>query len=144
MKIYIRFGDVPKDEKCRIHRGNEIIGHEDGVSVWNAVLLEDGYHLVAPLHGNTCTYTDFISHAFPEEWYPKPLPDFKIYVVTGDEVGKGSDGEPLLKNVKILKQLSSNYFKYGDNSNYTIKGIDKSQPIKKTQKLIKEEVEIIE
>lgn len=120
-KIYIRIGEIPVDERSKIHLGDKN-EYENGVSVWNAVKLEDGYHLVAPLHGNTYTYTDFISHAFPEEWYGKLLPDsLKIYVVTGDEIGKGSDNEPLLKNVKIIEELPFDYFRYGDNKKYEIK-----------------------
>ena len=119
-KIYIRIGEIPVDERSKIHLG-EKEKYEEGVSVWDAVKLEDGFHLVAPLHGNSYTYTDFIAHAFPEEWYGKLLPNtLKIYVVTGDEIGKGSDNEPLLRNVKILKELSWDYFKYGDDSNYKI------------------------
>ena len=67
-KTYIRFGKIPKNEKSRIHLG-ENIRFENGVSVWDAVKLEDGYHLVAPLQGNTYTYFDFIKMAFPQEWY---------------------------------------------------------------------------
>lgn len=120
-KIYIRIGEIPVDERSKIHLGDKN-EYENGVSVWNAVKLEDGYHLVAPLHGNTCTYTDFISDAFPEEWYGKLLPDsLKIYVVTGDEIGKGSDNEPLLKNVKIIEELPFDYFRYGDNKNMKLK-----------------------
>ena len=121
MKCYIRIGEIPLDERSKIHLGDED-RYEEGVSVWNAVKLEDGYHLVAPIHGNSCTYTDFIADAFPEEWYGKSLPDtLKIYVVTGDEVGRGSDNEPLLRNVKILEELPYDYFKYCDNSQYAIK-----------------------
>ncbi len=29
-----------------------------------------------------------------------------VYLVTGEEAGRGSDGEPLLKNVKILAKLT--------------------------------------
>lgn len=120
-KFYIRIGEIPLDERSKIHLGNED-RYELGVSVWNAVKLEDGYHLVAPIHGNSCTYTDFIADAFPEEWYGKSLPyTLKIYVVTGDEVGRGSDNEPLLKNVKIIEELPYDYFKYGDNTQYAIK-----------------------
>ena len=32
-----------------------------------------------------------------------------VYVVTGKYVGKGTDNEPLIKNVKILKNITSQY-----------------------------------
>lgn len=120
-KIYIRIGKIPLNERSKIHLGDKE-RYEKGVSAWNAIKLEDGYHLVAPLHGNSCTYTDFIADAFPEEWYGKCLPDtLKIYVVTGNEVGRGSDNEPLLRKVKIIEELPYDYFKYGDNTKYEIK-----------------------
>lgn len=121
MKIYLRIGKIPLNEKSKI---GETGKYELGVSVWDCVLLEDGYHLVAPLNGNSFTYADFISHAFPEEWYGKNLPKDKIYVVTGNEVGKGSCNEPLLKNVKVLKELSFDYFKYGLRGRNEIIGND--------------------
>lgn len=110
-KTYIRFGKIPKNEKSRIHLGKDI-RFEIGVSVWDAVKLEDGYHLVAPNHGNTCTYTDFIKMAFPQEWYGDAVPNVPIYVVVGEEVGRGSDNEPLLKNIEIIEELPFDYFKY--------------------------------
>ena len=64
--LYIRFGEIPKNEKSKI--GNGIIGdgykgigYEEGVSVWNAIKLSDGYHLVEALHANSCTHGDFSS-----------------------------------------------------------------------------------
>lgn len=124
-KIYIRFGEIPENEQSKIGNGAigegyKCIGYEIGVSVWDAVLLDDGYHLVAPINGNSATYGDFSSYAFPDDCYGC-RPDDKIYVVSGDEVGKGSDNEPLLKNVKIIKQLPFDYFKYKNNSKYEIK-----------------------
>ena len=110
-KTYIRFGKIPKNEKSRIHLGDDI-RFEIGVSVWDAVKLEDGYHLVAPLQGNSCAYTDFIKMAFPQEWYGDFVSQEPIYVVSGEEVGRGSDNEPLLKNIEIIEELPFDYFNY--------------------------------
>lgn len=118
-KIYIRIGKIPENEQSKIHNNcREVIGYEKGVSVWNAVKLEDGYHLVAPLNGNENSYGDFIADAFPDEYYGKNMStERKIYVVTGDEFGKGSDNEPLLRNIKIIEELSYNYFCYENSPN---------------------------
>ena len=43
---------------------------------------------------------DFVSHE-------------PIYVVSGEEVGRGSDNEPLLKNIEIIEELPFDYFNYG-------------------------------
>lgn len=114
--IYIRFGEIPKDERSKkgngcVGDGYECIGYENGVSVWNAILLDDGYHLVAPINGNSCTHGDFSSMAFPDDCCGCN-PNKKIYVVSGDEVGKGADNEPLIRNVKIIKELPFDYFKF--------------------------------
>lgn len=116
--IYIRFGEIPKDERSKkgngcVGDGYECIGYENGVSVWNAILLDDGYHLVAPINGNSCTHGDFSSMAFPDDCCGCN-PNKKIYVVSGDEVGKGADNEPLIRNVKIIKELSFDYFKFNN------------------------------
>ena len=119
-KIYIRIGEIPENERSKIHN-KEPAEYEKGVSVWNAVKLDDGYHLVAPIKGNSCTYGDFLADAFPDEYYGKYLPTtLKIYVVTGDEIGRGADNEPLLKNIKIIETLPYNYFTYESNP-YKIK-----------------------
>ena len=116
-KEYIRFGEIPKDGCSK--KGNGLsgdgykyIGKEEGVSVWDCVYNFDTkkYHLVAP-HGYSCTYGDFSKCAFPESCLGCD-PKQKIYVVTGIEVGYGSDKEPLLKDVKIVKELPFDYFKY--------------------------------
>lgn len=113
-KTYIRFGKIPTNSKSRIHLGKDIC-FKVGVSVWDAVKLEDGYHLVAPINGNTYTYTNFITMAFPQEWYGDAVPHEPIYVVSGEEVGRGSDNEPLLKNIEIIEELPFDYFNYFKN-----------------------------
>lgn len=120
-KEYIRFGEIPKDERSKrgngvIGDGYECVGYEDGVSVWDCIfnLGTNKYHLVAP-HGNSCTHGDFSQAAFPEDCCGCN-PKKKIYVVTGTEVGYGADKEPLLRNVKIVKELPFNYFAFEKKS----------------------------
>ena len=116
-KEYIRFGEIPKEEKSKrgngiIGDGYKVVGYEEGVSVWDCVYNfdTDKYHLVAP-HGNSCTHGDFSKSAFPDDCYGCD-PNQKIYVVTGIEVGYGADKEPLLKDVKIVKELPYDYFAF--------------------------------
>ena len=76
MKKYIRFGNIPE---------NEVSG------IWRIVLLfqlvkEVGFDLYNLIGGTE-------SGRLP------------MYLVQGDEVGKGSTNEPLLKNIKIIKKL---------------------------------------
>lgn len=112
---YIRFGPIPKDERSLIGNGvtddgYKCVGKEKGVSVWNAVLIKGKWCLVAP-HGDSCTHGDFTRSAFPDDCLGCCKKDL-IYLVEGDEVGIGSDGEPLLINIKIIEQLPFNYFSF--------------------------------
>ena len=110
---YIRFGEIPKDERSKIGNGcvgdgYEVAGKEKGVSVWNCVVIDNEYCLVAP-HPTKYTYGDFCAGAFPDNCYGCCKTD-KIYVVTGDEVGKGADNEPVIRDVQIIEELPYDYF----------------------------------
>lgn len=98
--IFYRFGEIPEDECSSIwNNNNEVIGIEKGVSVYEAHKNING------------TYSPVLS--FPTSEIA--LNSFIInvayftgnkYLVTGDLLDEtGTDGEPLIKNVKILKKL---------------------------------------
>ena len=110
---YIRIGEIPSDEKSRIHRGDAIIGEEEGVSVYNCVEINGFYHIVMPLpmkEGQGQTYECLIQNV-TECRYKINRPS-KVYLVTGDEVGKGSDNEPVIRNVRIIKDITDYYMSY--------------------------------
>lgn len=112
MASYLRFGEIPKDERSinfikMSNRRNDDFswaldtnGYEDalkyvperaferGVSVFE--MGEDGMpvlHNIREVSSLACR-----------------IGDKKIYQVTGDEVDRGNDGEPLIINVKIEKR----------------------------------------
>jgi hypothetical protein len=100
--LYIRFGSLPPNERSTDHATNTL---EDGVSVYAAAREP------AP---DDADYSDF--HENPTVMY-EPYGN-KIqqvlflmfrdtYLVTGDEVGRGTDGEPLLRNVEVIGELNS-------------------------------------
>ena len=93
--IFYRFGDIPEDEKSCIWRGEEKIGEEPGV--YEAHKNINGtYSPVLPT--NEMAFNDFI----------KNIAYFtgNKYLVTGDLLDEiGTNGESLIKNVKILKKL---------------------------------------
>ena len=92
-KTYIRYGELPPTGKSRIHnRAGEIIGEEKGISVFEYI---EGRGIIVP--DNKDAQDDFFTLS---KSYWKPA-----YLVTGDEVGIGRDGEPLLKNVKVIKTI---------------------------------------
>lgn len=96
MKYYIRFGEIPLNEKSKKVAG----GYENGVSVYDAVLMTDGWHVILPIpttRGQGNTYEYLINS------------NRNIYLVIGDEIGKGSDNEPVIINIKILKDVTKDF-----------------------------------
>lgn len=95
---YIRFGDIPKGERSTIWRVETEIGKEQGVSVYDCLCTDNdtiGVVLPLPITENALnTFTNLVKYD-----------DRPCYLVEGDCVGKGSDGEPLLRNVNIVKQV---------------------------------------
>lgn len=92
-KIYIRYGDIPPNGKSKIHNkiGN-VIGEEKGVSVFEYI---EGRGIVVPDNQNARDDFLKLSNSY---WKP-------AFLVSGDEVGIGSDGEPLLDNVKVITAI---------------------------------------
>lgn len=103
-KHYIRFGKIPENEVSAIYCGEEKVGEEKGVSVYDAIEIDGEWRVVLPhplLKEVGFDLYNFISntnHLIETERRT-------MYLVQGDEVGKGSTNEPLLRNVKIIKEL---------------------------------------
>lgn len=115
--MYLRFGEIPENEqsinwwKVRLADQEDFswtyreYGYEyaldcirnldealeDGVSVFE--LDENG----TPVLENDALRTTYESYLSRK--------DRKAYIVDGDEVGKGADNEPLLKNVRIIEEV---------------------------------------
>lgn len=110
-KYYIRVGEIPQDEKSRIYNGDGIIGIEDGVSVYNAVKINDNWHIVMPSpfkEGQGSTYECLIQEVTQCRY--KINEPRSVYLVTGCEVGIGHDGEPVIKNINIIKNITEQFF----------------------------------
>lgn len=97
--LYIRFGDIPSDEKSKIYRNEEEIGIEESVSVYPAFEINGDIVIGLSL---PITQTTLHTQQHLLEYENRPC-----YLVTGDYVGKGSDGEPLIKNVRIIKKIKT-------------------------------------
>lgn len=97
--IFYRFGEIPEDECSSIWNNNEVIGKEKGVSVYEAHKNINGtYSPVLPFPTSEMAFNDFI--------YNVKYFTGNKYLVTGDLLDEtGTDGEPLIKNVKILKKI---------------------------------------
>ena len=99
---YIRIGDIPKTGKSRIHQCDKIIGEEVGVSVWEAVELNGKYRILIPNPCNANAMGD-LDTTFLKSHYYRASP---VFEVDGDVIGIGSDGEPLLTNIRNIKKLA--------------------------------------
>lgn len=97
--IFFRFGEIPINEQSGIWKGEEKVGEELGVSVYEAHKNINGsYSPVLPMPTNTSTLDTFLYFI---KYYSG-----KRYLVTGNVLPSvGIDGEPLIINVKILKEL---------------------------------------
>lgn len=112
-RYYIRIGEIPENELSKIHRGDAVIGEEKGVSVYDAEFINDKWRIVMPYYfkeGQGQTYESLIQ-CVTECRYKINKPS-KVYLVSGKKVGNGSDGEPVIKNVKIIKNLTEQFKSY--------------------------------
>lgn len=117
--LYIRFGDVPSNETSKIYRGEVEIGEENGVSVYPAFEVNGNIVLGLTL---PITKTTLYTQQHLLEYDNRPC-----YLVNGDYVGKDTDGEPLIRNITIIKRLDNyrikNFEKQGEQ-----KPVDKVEP----------------
>lgn len=103
--IYIRFGEIPRDGQSKVHRSDDVLRQEGGVSVWRAVEDQGKYWPLMPEEPNDNTIADYFSMLL--DWYHS---NKNVYLVTGHEICiEGADREPLLWNCQIIKDISWQY-----------------------------------
>ena len=95
-KLYIRYKEIPSNNKSGIYNGDKKIGEEIGVSVWNAKYKRGRWFPVLPKRITKFTLDDFSGMM---QCYSTVL------LVSAKEIGKGSDGEPVVRNIKVKKRL---------------------------------------
>lgn len=98
MTKYLRFGDIPENGKSKIWRGEECVGEEEGVSVYEIKFDKDKHISIClpfPFHRDTLDTLTVLT-----KYDNRPC-----YIVTGEYVGKGTDGEPLISNVQIEEEF---------------------------------------
>lgn len=97
---YIRFGEIPENEKSGIYRGEEKVGEEIGVAVYNAIHDNAGNLCVCVSFPLTRTTMDTFIHLL----YYSNRP---CYLVEGLEVGRSCDNQPLIRDVKIIAKITT-------------------------------------
>lgn len=107
MKEYIRFGEIPDNERSGIYNNKgELIGRERGVSYYECICFNNQYRVLLPYRPTR--YTCVTLHNLYEQYFDG---DINMYIVAGIVVGYGSDNEPLLRNVKVVKKLNIKSFR---------------------------------
>lgn len=99
-QLYIRFGEIPTDEKSKIYQGEKEVGIENGVSVYPAFKTNEG-NIVLGLN-LPVTKTTLYTQQHLIEYDNRPC-----YLVKGDYVGKDTDGQPLITNVSIIEKIDN-------------------------------------
>lgn len=101
---YIHFGPITKILTSGAITCGGKITTNIGVSVFNAYYNEGKWQPVLPVpcrKGTADTINRFMSQS-PQFHDP-------VFLVTGDKIGTGFDGEPLINNVKIIKDITNQF-----------------------------------
>ena len=101
-KLYIRFGDIPENERSGVYENFERkVGELEGVSVYECT--QDTHQIILPKLNETTlnTFYGFFAHG---KYHRRP-----VYLVSGIKVGVGLDNEPLIRDIKIVEQLTDFY-----------------------------------
>jgi len=91
--VYIRFGDIPDGGKSTNHTDGS---KEDGVSAYEAKIK--GTHTDEDADVKFVPQGNKIQQIIA-------LQQRDTYLLTGDEVGRGEDGEPVLANIETVAEL---------------------------------------
>jgi len=99
-QLYIRFKDIPENEVSGVYDGDlGRIRDEEGVAVFASVQIGDTYKIVLP---SLCSGVLYDLMNFTDDAKQGKLP---VYLVQGREVGTGTHGEPVIKDVIIVSKL---------------------------------------
>lgn len=111
---YVRFGEIPPEERSINFRKMSLDDNSDftwecehyGAELAYSRVKEKDFEagvsvFAADENGNVIADTDILKSDLEFRLKEKCV----AYLVEGEEVGKGVDGEPLIKNIKIIKKL---------------------------------------
>ena len=111
MKQYIRFGFIPENERSKnFLNGGKL---EAGVSVFD---MDGDVPLIqndAQLENLSCRTVEIFRDKSRNSWFYDSAEDEAaknaMHIVTGDEVGRGCAGEPLINSVKIVSEYKPSF-----------------------------------
>lgn len=88
---FVRFGTIPKSGRSKNHCDGLL---EDGVSVYRALRVGQDVKIMPGTNQELCGMIALKNER-------------QCYIVTGKEVGTGSDGEPILANARIWRKVTN-------------------------------------
>ena len=112
MNYYLRFKHIPRSKKSSIYRSSVKVGEELGVSVFELAEINGVLRVIFPVYIENSIMKNFdstpegYSNDFSMLWNEFIDNLIPAYLVSGTEICKGSDGEPVIKDIKIIKKLS--------------------------------------
>ena len=112
MKKYLRFGDVPPSEKSvnfiklsflQKEAFSYSIDHGDTAGAYDCI-PDDAFEPGVSVFDCHDDFLPILSNLRQIRSLLGRI-NYPCYVVTGDQVGTGQDGEPLIRGVKIVKKM---------------------------------------
>lgn len=94
---YIRYKSLPENGISKIYGKEEVVlGEEKGISCWKAKYKNGRWFPQFPKKPTQFSLDDF-------SWMMQV--EGEVYLISGTKIAVGSDGEPVIKNAKILKRI---------------------------------------
>lgn len=104
---FIRFGFIPESERSNIYCGDVVIGQEIGVSCYECIKINDKYRIIYPPLNDRWDKSAKVLNILIRRFLDG---NTMCFLIDGDVVGRGTDNEPLLRNVKVIQELKPENF----------------------------------
>lgn len=104
---YIRFGFIPENERSNIYCGDVVVGQELGVSCYECMKVDNKYRIIYPPFNDRWDKSAKVLNILIKRFMDG---NTKSFLINGNVVGRGTDNEPLLRDVKIIQELNPKDF----------------------------------
>ena len=102
-KKYIRFKTLPILGRSQIYSHGNKIGEEIGISVFDAVNINNTKHIVMPM--------PITQNMLDDIYGLLKYSNEGIYLIEGEQIGTGTDNEPIIKDVVVLSEMTNMFYK---------------------------------
>ena len=102
-KKYIRFKTLPILWRSQLYSHGNKIGEEIGISVFDAVNINNTKHIVMPM--------PITQNMLDDIYGLLKYSNEGIYLIEGEQIGTGTDNEPIIKDVVVLSEMTNMFYK---------------------------------